>query len=158
MNLITILILISAGTIMILFEIFLLPGMVVGLMGAALCTWGIYEAFTTLGTNWGWFILIITIIFNGILVAFAYKNLYKSRFAMKEKILSRVNEFEDFGLVEGDEGVAITDLRPEGKALFDNKLIIVWTFEGGYISSNQPIKIVKISQNKIFVNQLNKSL
>jgi membrane-bound ClpP family serine protease len=156
MNLITILILISAGTIMIMFEIFLLPGMIVGIMGAALCTWGIYEAFTTLGTNWGGFILIITIIFNGVLALYAYKNLYKSRFAMKEKILSRVNEFEDFGLVEGNEGISITDLRPEGKALFDNKLIVVWTFEGGFISAQEPIKIVKISENKIFVNHLNK--
>lgn len=155
MNLITILILISAGTIMILFEIFLLPGLVVGLMGAALCTWGIYEAFHTLGTNMGWLILIVTILVNGVLAVIAYKNLYKSRFAVKEKILSRVNEFDDFGLVEGDEGLTITDLRPEGKALFDNKLIIVWTFGGGFISSQETIKIVKISENKIFVTHLN---
>ena len=156
MNLITILILISAGTILIMFEIFLLPGLVVGLIGAGLCGWGIYEAFTTLGTNWGWLILIITIIFNGVLAAIAYKNLYKSRFAMKEKILGRVNEFDDFGLVEGDEGLAITDLRPEGKAMFNNKLIVVWTFDGSFISSNQAIKIMRISDNKIFVNLLNK--
>ncbi|HUH72837.1 MAG TPA: hypothetical protein VLZ75_00380 [Chitinophagales bacterium] len=156
MNLITILILISAGTLMVMFEIFLLPGMVVGLMGAGLCIWGIYEGFNTLGTNWGWFVLIITILLNGILAVIAYKNIYKSRFAVKEKILGRMNEFEDFGLVEGNEGLAITDLRPEGKALFDNKLITVWCFGGGFISSQEPLKIVKISDNKIFVNHLNK--
>ena len=155
MNLITILLLISAGTILILFEIFLLPGLVVGLIGAGLCIWGIYEAFTTLGTNSGWIILIITIIVNGVLAFIAYKNLHKSRFAMKEQNLGRVNEFDDFGLVEGDEGMAITDLRPEGKALFNHQLISVWTFDGGFISSNQSIKIVRISDNKIFVNHLN---
>lgn len=155
MNLITILLLISAGTILILFEIFLLPGLVVGLIGAGLCIWGIYEAFITLGTNSGWIILIITIIVNGVLAFIAYKNLHKSRFAMKEQNLGRVNEFDDFGLVEGDEGMAITDLRPEGKALFNHQLISVWTFDGGFISSNQSIKIVRISDNKIFVNHLN---
>lgn len=155
MNLITILLLISAGTILILFEIFLLPGLVVGLIGSGLCIWGIYEAFTTLGTNSGWIILIITIIVNGVLAFIAYKNLHKSRFAMKEQNLGRVNEFDDFGLVEGDEGMAITDLRPEGKALFNHHLISVWTFDGGFISSNQSIKIVRISDNKIFVNHLN---
>ncbi len=155
MNLITILLLISAGTILILFEIFLLPGLVVGLIGAGLCIWGIYEAFITLGTNSGWIILIITIIVNGVLAFIAYKNLHKSRFAMKEQNLGRVNEFDDFGLVEGDEGMAITDLRPEGKALFNHQLISVWTFYGGFISSNQSIKIVRISDNKIFVNHLN---
>lgn len=158
MNLFTILLLIAAGTIMILFEIFLLPGLIVGLMGTMLCMWGIYEAFVTLGDNWGWIILIITILTNGILIWIAYKNIYRSRLAMKEKVLGRVNEFDDFGLQEMDEGKTISDLRPEGKALFDHKMVIVWSYEGGFISADKPIKIVKIADNKIFVNELNKLL
>lgn len=158
MSIFTIILLLTAGTVMILLELFLLPGLVVGIMGAGLCFWGTYEAFHTLGPNWGWFILIATILTNGFLAWYAFQNIHRTRFAVKKKIDGRVNEFNDYGLKEGDEGVTLTDLRPEGRALFGDKIISVWSFENRFLSANQPIKVTKIADNKIFVNhfELNK--
>lgn len=154
MSVFAILLLLTVGTILILLELFLIPGAVVGIIGAGLCVWGTYEAFHTLGTNWGWVILIGTILTNSLLAWYAFRNLYKSRFAMKDKIEGRVNEFDDFGLQVGDEGKTMTDLRPEGRAIFNEKLISVWSFEG-FLKADQPVRIVKISDNKIFVNHVN---
>ena len=154
MNIFTIILLLVAGTFMVLLEILVLPGLVIGVIGAGLYFWGIYEAFQVLGTNWGWSILITTILIDGALIWYLFRNIYRTRFAMKHEIDSRVNELEDFGLETGDEGITITDLRPEGKAIFDNDTVIVCSSDGSFLPSNVKIEVVKIAENKIYVNQI----
>ena len=152
MSLFSILLLLFAGTAMILFELFLFPSGIAAIAGIGLWAWGIYEAFVNLGTNWGWTALLGTTVVNGIMAWWGFNNVYKTRFAIKNKIDSRVNEFNDYGLKIGDEGRTITDLRPEGKAMFGQEMMSVWTLEGGFISAGKTIKVAKIAENKIFVN------
>jgi len=154
MDIFTIILLLVAGTVMIVLELLVLPGLIVGVIGVGLCFWGIYEAFQVLGTNWGWIVLILTILIDGVLIWYLFQNIYKSRFAMKHEIDGRVNELEDFGLVEGDVGTTITDLRPEGRAKFNDKIVVVYSNDGGFLSTNVEVEIVKIADNKIFVNQI----
>lgn len=155
MSIFTIILLIATGTFLILLELFLLPGLVVGIIGVGLSFWGIYEAFQTLGSSWGWGILIISILSNGVLTWYAVKNMYRSRFAVKNKIDGRVNELDTLGLEVGNIGVTISDLRPEGKAAFGDVIISIWSEEGKFISANQSVRIQKIADNKIFVTTLN---
>lgn len=151
MGIISIILLIATGSLLILLELFLLPGMVVGLIGTGLCFWGVYESFHTFGATGGWWTLIGTIIINGIVAYWAFQNLHRSRFAMKEKIDGRVNEFDDHGLQIGEVGTSISDIRPEGKAMFGDMIISVWSLEGRFISANQQLRIEKMYDNKIFV-------
>lgn len=155
MNLFIIILLILLGTFLVFLEVFLLPGGVVGIIGVGLSIWGIYESFQTLGPNWGWIVLIGSILANSIIAWWAFNNMHKSRFAVKEKIDGRVNEFNDYGLKVGEVGIAISDIRPEGRAQFGDHIISIWSFEGRFISANQEVKIEKISDNKIFVSTLN---
>lgn len=155
MNLFIIIILILLGTFLVFLEVFLLPGGVVGIIGAGLSIWGIYESFHTLGPTWGWLVLIGAILVNSIVAWWAFNNMHKSRFAVKEKIDGRVNEFDNHGLKVGDIGRTISDIRPEGKAQFRDHLISIWSYDGRFIPANQEVKIEMISDNKIFVNTLN---
>lgn len=142
------------GTLLILLEIFFLPGFVVGLLGFILCAWASFEAFQQLGILAGSIIVLVTISLNIILAYIGLKNLHKSPISMKEKIDSKVNEFKDYGLKPGDRGKAITALRPEGKAVFGENFITVWAFTG-FIEQETEIEVVRVADNKIFVTQLN---
>ncbi len=53
----------------------------------------------------------------------------------------------------GKQGVAVTILRPSGKARFDEALIDVMT-EGPFIEENSPIEIVEVRGNHIVVRTL----
>lgn len=134
-------------------EIFLLPGMIAGIVGAGLSMWGVYETFVNYGANWGWTALIIAVLLNFTAIWLAFKNIHRSKLTMKADINGRMNEFNDYGLVVGEMGLTISDLRPEGKAMFGGKILSVWSYEGVFLSSNTSIKIVNISDNKIFVQK-----
>lgn len=149
----TIILLLVAGAILILLEFFLLPSMIAGIAGVVLYFWGIYGAFTTLGFLWGWLITILTLIGNGLLVWFVFNRLDRSRFAVRKKIDGQVNVFDTMGLDVGFKGVAITDLRPNGEAVFGEITMSVWTFDSGFLSSGENIYIKKIANNKIFVEK-----
>jgi len=157
MSVFIILLLLFSGTILILLELFILPGFVVGIIGALLCIWGAYEAFHTLGPDWGWVIIGATIIVNAVLAWIALKNIHRSPFAIRTKIDGRVNEFKDYGLKIGDRGRTMTDLRPEGRAVFGEELVSVWSLSG-FISGNQEVIVVKMAENKIFVSPVNHQL
>jgi len=146
--------LLFVGTLLILLEIFFIPGFVVGLVGFVLCVWGSIEAFNTLGAATASAVVAVTVGLNIFLAYFGLKNLHRSPISMKSTISGHVNEFSDYGLKVGDEGKTISTLRPEGKAQFGDNHIVVWAFTG-FIEPNQPVKVVRIADNKIFVTQDN---
>ncbi len=57
-----------------------------------------------------------------------------------------------FPFEEGMEGVAESDLRPSGKAVFQDRLVDVLT-EGDYIEANTPVRIVKVEGKRVTVRK-----
>jgi membrane-bound serine protease (ClpP class) len=53
----------------------------------------------------------------------------------------------------GDEGIAITKLRPAGRAKFQNAFVDVIT-EGDLIEKDGNVKVVRIEGNKVVVKKL----
>lgn len=95
-------------------------------------------------------------LFTVILLFVFYKTLSKTktwdRFVLKQQ--ESINEgyvasakYED---LLGKEGVTVTHLRPAGTAEIDGKRYDVVS-EGGYISSNEKVKVVKVGGNNIVV-------
>lgn len=95
-------------------------------------------------------------LFTVILLFAFYKVLSKTktwdRFVLKQQ--ESINEgyvasskYED---LLGKEGITVTHLRPAGTAEFDGKRYDVVS-EGGYISSNERVKVVKVGGNNIVV-------
>jgi membrane-bound ClpP family serine protease len=64
-----------------------------------------------------------------------------------------VNEGLTAKLQVAQRGVAISSLRPIGKAEFEGKTYEVKTF-GDYIDSGTKIEIIKIEQNNIYVQTI----
>jgi membrane-bound serine protease (ClpP class) len=64
----------------------------------------------------------------------------------------KVTSDEETNLIE-KEGISLSDLRPSGKAKFDNKIVDVQT-SGEYIEKGENIKIIEVKGNKIKVKKI----
>jgi len=72
------------------------------------------------------------------------------RFALKSTSSSKVNEGEVEELSTGQEGIALSALRPVGKAELANRTYEVKTI-GSFVDAGTKIRIIKILSNQIFV-------
>jgi membrane-bound ClpP family serine protease len=152
---ITVLSLILFGLILIVVEILFVPGTtLVGVLGFLFLLFGIGYSFSYFGSETGWITLGATGVASGLILYFAFKANVWGRFALKSSITSKVNEGEVDLLVVGEEGTAISALRPVGKAELGKRLYEVKT-NGEYVDSGCRVRITKIFMNQIIVEPIN---
>jgi membrane-bound ClpP family serine protease len=152
---ITVLSLILFGLILIVVEILFVPGTtLVGVLGFLFLLVGIGYSFSYFGSETGWITLGATGVASGLILYFAFKANVWGRFALKTSITSKVNEGEVDLLVVGEEGIAISALRPVGKAELGKRLYEVKT-NGEYVDSGCRVRITKIFMNQIIVEPIN---
>jgi membrane-bound ClpP family serine protease len=145
-------ILIGLGLIVV--EVVLVPGTtLVGIVGFGMTIAGIIMSFKFFGETTGWITLGgSAIVSAGMLYWSLHVGAWK-QFSLKDAIDSKVNEGVLSALKEGQEGMAVSALRPMGKAEVAGKLYEVRT-QGGFINSGTKIKIVKISSSQIIVEAI----
>lgn len=147
--------LIIFGLGLIIVEVIFVPGTTfVGIFGLILAGCGIFLSFQSFGTAIGTGVLIATSLIAVIAVVYSFKTGAWKRFALKSSIKSKFNEEYKHNLWVGDIGIAISTLKPMGKAEFDNKMYEVRT-KGNYVDSDTKIKIIKIQENIIIVEPIN---
>lgn len=151
-TLITILIL--SGLILIVLEIFILPGLVVGILGGLSVLTGIYFSYKTYGVNAGVITTTITLAVTILFFILLFRSKTWKRASLHTSIDSKVNT-ESQELNIGDEGITITRLYPIGKAKINDNIYEVQSTEG-IIEQNSEIIVNKIEGYKIFVTQKNK--
>ncbi len=147
----TIALLILVGIVLIVVEIIFVPGTtVVGIMGFAMGGYGIYLGYDYFGSTTGHIVLVSGVVLGFTAIFLSFKSGAWRQFANKAAITSKVNEGLLTSLHVGDEGQTVSSLKPIGKAVFQEKVYEVRSM-GNFITENQPIKIIKIDQHKIFV-------
>lgn len=151
---IIILILIVFGISLLIIEVIFIPGTtLVGIGGIICLIFGIYFGFDYYGTTIGFLILGMTLIIITSSFIYSLKAKPWEQFSLKETMTSTVNEEIGIKLIIGNIGLSTSDLKPVGKALFENEEIEVCT-QGDFLSTGKEVKIIKIDHNKIYV-QLN---
>ncbi|WP_435406114.1 NfeD family protein [Roseivirga pacifica] len=148
---ISIVLLIVIGIVLIYFELLLVPGTtIVGLVGVVLCVVGIYLTYEKHGDATGNWVLAGSVVLSLIGLFYSFRAKSWEKFSLKTSNRSKVNEnyFSDISI--GIEGVALSDLKPIGKADFKNKAYEVRS-NGGHISSGSQIRVTKVSGNRIVV-------
>ena len=151
---IIILILIVFGISLLIIEVIFIPGTtLVGIGGIICLIFGIYFGFDYYGTTIGFLILGMTLIIITSSFIYSLKAKPWEQFSLKETMTSTVNEEIGIKLIIGNIGITTSDLKPVGKALFENEEIEVCT-QGDFLSTGKEVKIIKIDHNKIYV-QLN---
>ena len=145
--------LVVVGLLLLLVEILFVPGTtLVGLIGFIVLGIGVGFSFNYFGREIGWMTLGSTAVIAGITLYISFKSNLWSRFALKSTNTGRVNE-DPVGIAVGEEGVALSALRPIGKAEIGKRTFEVKTL-GAYVETGKRIRIIQINSNQIIVEPL----
>lgn len=151
----TIISLIVLGIGLVIIEIIFIPGTtVVGILGFLLGGYGIYLGYDYFGTTTGHLVLVSSVLLSFVCIFFSFKSGAWKRFANESVISSKVNDGLTINLKTGDEGETVSSLKPVGKAIFNDKEYEVASL-GNFIGEKQPVRIIKIKKNKIYVESDN---
>ena len=142
---------IAVGMMLLAIEFFFIPGTsVVAILGGIVILSGVYLAFVNYGNVAGVLTLLGAGIGSSVLLYAGYKTFASNKYAVHSSINGRVNVM-DIDLVHvGDKGTTISHLRPNGKAIFGNKKIEVYSM-GDFIKSGVEVQIAKIEANKVYI-------
>jgi len=143
------------GLLLIFLEIFFIPGTTLfGMLGGVAVIVGVALMYAYYGRNYGNVSLAFSAVSIVMLVIAGFKLIDSNKLAMKGEITGKVNELQPHTYNVGDTGITVTDLRPNGKAVINEIKIEVYS-SGDFISRDAQIQISKITNDKIFVKQLN---
>ena len=139
------------GLVLVLSEIFLIPGVgVAGVLGVLSLGGACYYVFYEFGLLAGavFTAAILTVLIG--LIVYTIKTRAWKKLALNTKIDSKVQNIEEEALSVGDSGKAVTRLAPIGTARFDGKAYEVKSLEG-MIDAGTEVEVVMFEDNKIYV-------
>ena len=141
------------GFVLIVIEIFITPGFIVGVIGVAIVALGIGFTYKEFGTENGNITLAVSsfLMVSGIL--FAFKQGVWSRLAIKDEITAKAAKLNNDSVHLGDRGVALSSLRPSGMAMINGQKIEVHS-ESEMLSTNDEIEVIKKINNRIIVKKV----
>ncbi len=143
------------GLALIIVEIVLVPGTtVVGVIGVIFVGAAVLITFNQQGREVGWYMLLGSASVTALALYFGFRSNTWSRFANNSVIKSKVNEGLTATLQLGDEGVALSTLKPMGTAQFKSGQFEVKTL-GDYVDVGTKVTIVHLDGNQIIVKPQN---
>ncbi len=148
--------LLLVGLALTIIELFFIPGTtVVGLLGVVFSVAGIIVSYNNLGSSTARYILAGMLLLSVVAFVVSFRSGAWSKFSLKSSIDSKVNEGILAMVSIGDEGVTLSNLRPVGKAEFNQKAYEVKT-TGSFVESGEKVKITQIESHQIVVEPIKK--
>ena len=136
------------GMALAIAELFL-PGVIIGLIGLVCVLASIYLAFEHQNAGLGWTLVVITIASIPMMVILWLKVLDRV-FAMKQTQKGYSSAQVELKALIGQEGVAITQLRPAGTARFGEQKVDVVS-ESEVIERDARVKVIEVKSNRVVV-------
>ena len=141
---------VGVGLLLILIELFLIPGTtVVGFFGFFVSLTGIFFGYRFYGNTIGSGIAVSTLIIASLSFYWAIKIGAWKLFSLKDDITGKTTNIDE-NLKVGDIGTTTSALRPSGEAVFGSYTSEVTSY-GAFVESGTSVKIVEITRNKIFI-------
>ena len=149
--------LILVGILLLLAEIFIIPGFgITGILGAASLFGASYYAFYMFGGTTGWIVLSISLLIIIILLIFVLRAKTWKKVALETEIDAKVNVIDEEHIVVGKIGKTDTRLAPYGTASCDLKKYEVKSVEG-MIDQQTEVEVILIEDGIIYVKQVKNS-
>ncbi|WPR76419.1 NfeD family protein [Algoriphagus sp. NG3] len=143
--------LLGIGLVLFMIEVFLLPGTtVVGIIGLLVSVVGVYYAYLSYNLTTALWITGITVLSNVALIWYGFASGIWKRFSLKTEMEGGAFDGRTEGLAVGMVGIAVSDIKPIGKASFEDKILEVKS-ESGFIEVGKIVSVIKIENNKIIV-------
>jgi len=154
MTILAVFALITIGIVLIILEILVLPGLIVGIIGGTLTIAGIYMSYRNFGSTAGHLTMLGTIIATILSLYFALKSKTWDKMALNSTNDGKVNVIEEDTVKVGDEGVTISRLAPMGKVLVNDNYFEAES-RNQFIDPNTKIVVLKVLDNKLIVKPIN---
>ncbi|MDC0579451.1 hypothetical protein OAP11_01675 [Bacteroidia bacterium] len=138
------------GLLLLLIEIFIVPGFVVGIVGTIMVGVGVYFTYTIHGSWFGNLLLALITIVMTLIIVYAFRNGAWDMFSNKEIISGKANDIDKLDIKVGYTGHTLSSIRPSGIASIRNQRIEVHS-EGTFIESGTDIQVHSITKNKIYI-------
>lgn len=149
------------GILLLLAEIFLIPGFgVTGIGGFALIGYSCYAAFSAYGTRTGALVSLAMVLLTIVVGGSSLKVLFHSKAG--DALIHRgaidgtgrpVDRTLDPDLWIGRKGTARTDLRPAGQVDFDGEILEVRA-DGGLVETGTTVEVCRLESNRPIVRTI----
>ncbi|CAN5498008.1 hypothetical protein BH11BAC2_BH11BAC2_12780 [soil metagenome] len=153
MSIIFIFILITFGITLVILEIFLVPGLIVGIAGGLFMMMGILWTWQIYGQTIGMIVGFSSIALCLATVYIALKTGFWKKFSLNTQLDGKMNVIEAGSVNVGDTGNAISSLRPMGTVRV-NGIKFEASTEGQMIPPNFPIIVSSVESGKIIVRPI----
>lgn len=152
MSWIVIISIIVFGLLFVLLEIFVLPGLISGIVGGLLVIFGIVKAFTEYGTTAGFIALVSTIIVFAVIMIIFFKTKALDKISLQDVVDGKVNTLET-DIKVGDKGKTISRISPMGNAFINGTSLEVMT-NGDFINEKTEIQVIKVDGSKVYIKEI----
>lgn len=155
MSLVAIIILIIIGIVLLILELLVVPGGILGIIAIGMIGFGVYSTYANHGATTGHIMLASSLLTTIAAVVISLKSGAWNRLALHDALDGKTNVIDGNLIKEGDTGIALSDIRPMGSALFGDEKYEV-SSEGEKIPVRTPVRILRIEGNKIIVIKTDK--
>ncbi|MGN0036856.1 MAG: NfeD family protein [Bacteroidaceae bacterium] len=153
MEIFTLILLLGIGLLLLLTEVFLLPGIsIAGVLAAACMLVATGYAFVTLGNAAGFITLAVSALGSIGALYFFMRSKTLERLSLKERIDSNTGNKEALDIRVGDTGISLTRLALVGNADISGHLVEVRSTEG-LINEKTPLVVDRITDGIIYVRR-----
>jgi len=156
MDIFIVIVLCFVGILLVLLEIFLIPGVTFALVGGFIfAAGGVFYSYSKLGPTVGTITLILMLVVFGATFIWLIKSkVLDKTIALNTDINSTVASSDSQNIQEGDEGVCLSRLNPIGKVKV-NGITMEAKSLGEFIDESTPIVVVKVNPMQLIVKSIN---
>ncbi|MCS6916597.1 MAG: hypothetical protein RMK52_04080 [Chitinophagales bacterium] len=152
-----ILLILLFGWLLVMLEVFLIPGItLLAVLGALTMVAGVVLAYTHFGVVWGTVALLGTAVFTLLSIVYGFRSGLLGWLTLKSKVEGRMNVIDETRIRVGDRGQALSKIAPAGKGLFGNDTYEVHSL-GEWIDEGAELEVIRIALGKIYVKPINKT-
>jgi len=147
--------LLVCGLFLIGIEIFV-PGGVLGIFGAAALIGAAVIGFSIFPPVLGWLSLFVILALTGLAVFIWMKYLPQSPIGRMLSLSQSITEKDQDNSPwkVGMRGIALSELRPAGKAQIEEHRVDVIAEDSAWIGHNATVEIVRVAGNRIYVREV----
>lgn len=146
-----IILLILLGLILIILELFVIPGITIaGVAGFVFTAAGIFLAYKAFGNDVGHLSLGLSLLFFIVMLVFALRTGTWNKLMLTTQVDSTIEPISREEIHEGDCGISITRLNPVGKVRV-NGFTMEARCPGQFVDPETEVVVMKVYKNYIIV-------
>lgn len=155
MGILFIVALVISALLLLLVELFIIPGSSLAAFLSAVClVWAVAYAFVNISATAGIITLVIALILGFFVLSVLMRSKTLDKVALKEDVAATVDRSAAEQVQVGDKGHAITRLALIGNASINGHVVEVRSADG-FLNEKTPVEVIRITDNEIVVKETN---